>query len=109
ADAVRKNLVHFLNYDFEYLLILSGDQLYRMDFRHIITDHIESGADITVSMTPVPRSEAGGLGIMQIDNELRINRFVEKPKDPAVLDSLRVDHAIQEQLGLDSKGEYFLA
>jgi len=109
ADAVRKNLVHLLNYDFEYLLILSGDQLYRMDYRRIIADHVETGADITVSMIPVSRNQAGALGIMQIDSELRINRFVEKPKDPAVLESLRVNRSIQEQLGLDPKEEYFLA
>src|SRR4051812_43863763 len=48
ADAVRKNLVHFLNHDFEYLLILSGDQLYRMDFRRIIAEHAESGADLSI-------------------------------------------------------------
>jgi len=109
ADAVRKNLVHFLNNDFEYLLILSGDQLYRMDFRRIITHHVEVGADITVSMIPVPRSKAGAFGIMQIDSDRRINRFVEKPKDPALLDSLRVDRAIQEQLGLDAGQEFHLA
>jgi len=109
ADAVRKNLVHFLNNDFEYLLILSGDQLYRLDFRRIIADHVETGADITVSTIPVPRSQAGACGIMQIDGDLRINRFVEKPKEPAVLDSLRVDRAIQEQLGLDQKEDYLLA
>ncbi|HSY74675.1 MAG TPA: sugar phosphate nucleotidyltransferase, partial [Dongiaceae bacterium] len=49
ADAVRKNLVHFLNHDFDYLLILSGDQLYRMDYRQMIDQHIETGADITVA------------------------------------------------------------
>src|SRR4026207_161113 len=48
ADAVRKNLIHFLNHDFEYLLILSGDQLYRMDFRKIIQQHIDTEADITI-------------------------------------------------------------
>src|SRR5438105_5951184 len=47
ADAVRKNLVHFLNHDFDYALILSGDQLYRMDFRHILSQHAQSGADLT--------------------------------------------------------------
>jgi glucose-1-phosphate adenylyltransferase len=109
ADAVRKNLVHFLNHDFEYLLILSGDQLYRMDFRRIIAEHVEAGADITVSMIPVPRAKAGAFGIMQIDSSRRISRFVEKPKDPAVLDSLRVDRAIQDQLGLDPKEEFLLA
>src|SRR5580658_635317 len=53
ADAVRKNLVHFLNHDFDYLLILSGDQLYRMDFRKMMTEHIDNEADITVATIPV--------------------------------------------------------
>jgi glucose-1-phosphate adenylyltransferase len=109
ADAVRKNLVHFLNHDFEHLLILSGDQLYRLDFRHIIADHAESGADVTVSTIPVPRGQAQGFGIMQIDAEQRITRFVEKPKDPAVLDSLRLNSATQTQLGLDNREDYLLA
>ncbi len=103
ADAVRKNLLHFLNHDFEYILILSGDQLYRLDFRRIISEHAESGAEVTIATIPVSRTEAQGFGIMQIDPSLRITRFVEKPKDPAVLDSLRVGSAIQAQLGLDTK------
>jgi len=109
ADAVRKNLVHFLNHDFEHLLILSGDQLYRMDFRHIIADHAESGADVTVSTIPVPRDQAAGFGIMQINSDQRITRFVEKPKDPAVLDSLRVDSATQAHLGPDNQDDLLLA
>src|SRR5208282_3092646 len=88
ADAVRKNLLHFLNHDFDYLLILSGDQLYRMDFRQIIAQHAESGADITIATIPVSRDQAQGLGIMQIDDSLRITRFVEKPKEASVLDSI---------------------
>ena len=109
ADAVRKNLAHFLNHDFEYLLILSGDQLYRMDFRRILAEHADSGADITIATITVNRKEAEAFGIMQIDSSSRITRFVEKPKDPAVLDSLRVDSAIQSQLGLDPKSETLLA
>src|SRR5262249_3255714 len=86
ADAVRKNLLHFLNHDFDHLLILSGDQLYRMDFRNIIGQHIETGADLTIATIPVVRREAQALGIMQIGEDRRIRRFVEKPKDPAVQD-----------------------
>src|SRR6266850_2587993 len=56
ADAVRKNLVHFLNHNFDYALILSGDQLYRMDFRHIVSQHVETGAELTIATIPVPRS-----------------------------------------------------
>src|SRR6202161_4508940 len=66
ADAVRKNLSHFLNHDFEYLLILSGDQLYRMDFRAMVAEHVENEADITVATIPVGRTEAQSFGIMQI-------------------------------------------
>ena len=88
ADAVRKNLIHILNNDFEYILILSGDQLYQMDFRHVIEKHMQSNADVTIATIPVARREAKSLGIMQIDAERRITRFVEKPKDPALLDSL---------------------
>src|SRR5882762_10267346 len=72
ADAVRKNLMHFLNHDFDYLLILSGDQLYRMDFRNVVTQHKDTGADITIATIPVGRAEAQALGIMQINEERRI-------------------------------------
>ena len=64
ADAVRKNMVHFLNHDFDYLLILSGDQLYRMDFRHIVAQHTETEADLTIATIPVARHAAQSLGIM---------------------------------------------
>src|SRR4051812_17204104 len=86
ADAVRKNMIHFLNHDWDYLLILSGDQLYRMDFRQIIALHRELNADVTIATMPVPRKEVPALGIMQIDSERRITHFHEKPKDPAILD-----------------------
>ena len=109
ADAVRKNLLHFLNHDFDYLLILSGDQLYRMDFRQIIAQHADTGADITISTIPVSRSMAESLGIMQINNESRITRFVEKPKDSALQDSLRLDPALYGQVGIEGTEECFLA
>src|SRR5579859_2332031 len=89
ADAVRKNLVHFLDHDFDYLVILSGDQLYRMDFQEVVTQHMITGAEITVATIPVGRQECHALGIMLTDDEGRITRFVEKPKDPAILDTLK--------------------
>ncbi len=109
ADAVRKNMMHFMNQEWDYLLILSGDQLYRMDFRDIIDQHIETKADITVATTPVSRREAGALGIMQVDGERRITRFVEKPKDPALVDSLKVPPAWYHALGMKGNGDLFLA
>ena len=109
ADAVRKNLEYFVNHDFEYALILSGDQLYRMDFRQILERHIETGADITVATIPVVRRDTYRLGIMQIDSEGRIIRFVEKPKESAVQDSLRLDRRFYSSLGIGWDGELFLA
>ena len=100
ADAVRKNLVHFLDHDFEYVLILSGDQLYRMDFREVIGQHVASGAELTVATIPVMRREASQLGIMQIASDRRITRFVEKPKDEAVQASLALPPDMYETLGL---------
>ncbi len=91
ADAVRQNLRQLNNYPHKLVLILSGDQLYRMDFRAVMEQHLETGADATVATIPVARSEASGLGIMQVASDKRITRFVEKPKDAASLDSLRVD------------------
>src|SRR5882724_7025092 len=109
ADAVRKNLIHVLNHEFDYLLILSGDQLYRMDFRPIIEQHAKTKADLTIATIPVSRKEASALGIMQIDSERRISRFVEKPKDPALLDTLRLDRASYPKLGIADERELFLA
>src|SRR5216110_1978646 len=90
ADAVRKNLVHFLNHDFDYALILSGDQLYRMDFRHILSQHATTAADLTIATIPV-------------------TRFLEKPKDPAALDSLKLEKNSYARLGVEGDEEFFLA
>ena len=109
ADAVRKNMIHFMNHEWDYLLILSGDQLYRMDFRRIIDQHAETGADITVATIPVSRHETESLGIMQIDAERRITRFVEKPKEPALQDSLKLPAEWYAPLGIKGEGDLFLA
>jgi len=109
ADAVRKNLTHLLNHDFEYVVILSGDQLYRMDFRRIITQHIESYADVTIATIPVPLDQARALGILEINEERRIVRFVEKPKDPAVLASLKLPLDSYARLGIEGDEEFYLA
>jgi len=108
ADAVRKNLAHFLNHEFEYLLILCGDQLYRMDYRPLIAQHKETGADVTIATIPVGREQAQSLGIMQINEDRRITRFSEKPKEAAVLDSLCVPAESLPKLGLKEGGEWLL-
>ncbi|MHB1307330.1 MAG: glucose-1-phosphate adenylyltransferase [Limisphaerales bacterium] len=109
ADAVRKNLVHLRNLEFDYLLILSGDQLYRMDYRKILAEHVASGAELTIATIPMDRASAQSLGIMQINAERRIVRFVEKPKEPAVLDELRIPRESYEDLGLSGEGDLYLA
>jgi glucose-1-phosphate adenylyltransferase len=109
ADAIRKNWIHLCNRPWDYMLILGGDQLYRMDFRFLLHRHLEHGADVTVATIPVRRPEIHGLGIMQTDAQSRIVNFVEKPTDPAVQDSLRLDPATYEQHGIKGKDELFLA
>jgi glucose-1-phosphate adenylyltransferase len=98
-----------LNHDFDQIVILSGDQLYRMDFQDVVTQHIVTGAEITIATLPVGRAEAKALGIMQIDDTNRITRFVEKPKEDAVLDSLKLPAAMQANLGIKGGGESYLA
>jgi glucose-1-phosphate adenylyltransferase len=109
ADAVRKNLVHFLSHDFDHLVILSGDQLYRMDYRPLIAQHTETGADITVATIPVNERAAQSLGILQIADDRRITRFVEKPKEAAVIDSLKLTPELQAKLEINDSSKSLLA
>ena len=83
ADAVRRNLTHFRNYPHDLVLVLSGDQLYRMDFREIIEQHIRTAADVTLAAIALPTSAVEGLGLMRVNDDLSIDSFVEKPKDPS--------------------------
>lgn len=79
ADAVRQSLHHLSNQEFEYVLILSGDQLYQMDYQQLINQHIKNEADLTVATIPVNAEDATNFGIMKTDKKGRINSFVEKP------------------------------
>ncbi len=99
ADAVRQNLRYFLERPYEHYLILSGDQLYRMDYHDMLQAHLQSGADITLGTTPVDRQAASGFGIMQSDAKRRIFRFEEKPKDSKLLDELRIPPDLLNELG----------
>jgi glucose-1-phosphate adenylyltransferase len=91
ADAVRQNLVHLGDYPHRLVLILSGDQLYRMNYRALLEQHVSTGAEVTVATTPVGPEAARAFGIMQVAPDGRVTRFVEKPTDPGLLASLRVD------------------
>jgi glucose-1-phosphate adenylyltransferase len=109
ADAVRQNMRYFLERPFDYYLILSGDQLYRMDFRGLLHQHIRSGADITLATKPVGRSLVSDFGIMQSDGHRRVTKFVEKPKDEAVQNEFKMGPELLESIGLASDAELFQA
>ena len=109
ADAVRKTLDRLTYENPTDVLILSGDQLYAMRMIDFVGHHRERDADLTIAVKPVPRDQASGLGIMRIDSEGRIVEFVEKPKDPAVLDRLTLDAETISKLGLDVEPGTLLA
>ena len=82
ADAVRKNLEFVKRYASKYVLILSGDHIYKMDYSKVIEQHKKTGADLTICAKIVPIDEASRFGILETDDQLRIEKFVEKPKEP---------------------------
>jgi glucose-1-phosphate adenylyltransferase len=83
ADAVFQNIDIIDGYDPEYLVILAGDHIYKMDYERMMMQHVDSGADVTVACLEVPVADAGGFGVMQVDGEDRIVSFAEKPAEPA--------------------------
>jgi len=80
ADAVRQCLHHIDNFEFEYVLILSGDQLYQMDFREMLQHHIENQAEVSIATIPVNAKDASDFGILKTDDKGLITSFTEKPK-----------------------------
>src|ERR687889_719848 len=90
ADAVRQVLPHIRDWGIDTLLILSGDHLYRMDYRQFLERHHETGADVTVSVIPCAAQAAEEFGLLKTDAEGRITEFSEKPKGEA-LEAMRVD------------------
>ncbi len=90
ADAVRKNFIHFKSQKPTHYIILSGDQLYRMDLRKFMEQHLQSKADITIAATAVNRKDASGFGIMKIDANRRISEFLEKPAKDMNIDDWKI-------------------
>lgn len=86
ADAVRQSMHHFLQHDFEYALILSGDQLYQMDYNDMINAHIEANADISVGTYPVNAKDGTSFGILKTNEHNQITSFVEKPSAKEIVD-----------------------
>jgi glucose-1-phosphate adenylyltransferase len=104
ADAVRKNLVHFRPQHPTHYLILSGDQLYRMDLADMFRKHLESGAQMSVACTPVDRAATAGFGIMKVDSSNRISDFMEKPGSGADISAYRIPSDLMA--GRDPQKEY---
>ncbi|MBI2471875.1 MAG: glucose-1-phosphate adenylyltransferase [Planctomycetes bacterium] len=109
ADAVRQNLRFFNQPNIDFVLILSGDQLYRMNYQEVIKMHIASGAEVTVSAIPVQRKDAGHLGILKVDEQGRIIDFFEKPKDEKIIESLSLNSSVFDRRGISAKGRTLLA
>src|SRR5881296_3817337 len=109
ADAVRQNMRYFLERPYDYYLILSGDQLYRMDFRALLHQHIRSGADITLATKPVARLYVSEFGIMQSGVDRRITGFIEKPADETVLGEMRMSRELLRAIGSNEEEELFQA
>jgi glucose-1-phosphate adenylyltransferase len=82
ADAVFQNLDILASHKAEWILILAGDHVYKMDYAAMLAEHVRSGADITIPCVEVPRMEATGFGVMAVDADDRITGFLEKPADP---------------------------
>ncbi len=108
ADAVRQNL-GFLRSEVDYVLILSGDHLYRMDYRRFIDFHIQKQADISISVYPVPAKQASQFGVMKVGRNGKITDFKEKPKDPQLLDSMRVPEETFTRFNVEAGGRSHLA
>jgi glucose-1-phosphate adenylyltransferase len=109
ADAVRRNLMHFRSFQHELILILSGDQLYRMDFREIIEQHLATKADVTIAAVAFPVSKSEGLGLMRVNDDLSIQEFVEKPKDPKIRESLAIGPKLEAKLKEHKEEKHVLA
>ncbi|GHU07349.1 glucose-1-phosphate adenylyltransferase [Spirochaetia bacterium] len=112
GDAVRKNFIHFRTQNPKYYLILSGDQLYRMDLKDFLKKHEESGAAISIACTTVPRQDASQLGILKANKNNEITEFLEKPgptkdiSDYRIPPELNRNRGVQEDAYLASMGIY---
>lgn len=104
ADAVRQTMHHLLQHDFEYVLILSGDQLYQMDFNEMLLAHEESGAEVTLATIPSTAKDATSFGILKANEENIITSFIEKPSA-----DLLVDWASDTGPEMQAEGRNYLA
>ncbi len=104
ADAVRQSMHHFLRHDFEYALILSGDQLYQMDYNLMVEQHVKTGAEISIATIPVNAKDATSFGILKSDDKNEVTSFIEKPES-----KLLPDWTSEVSDGMKSQGRNYLA
>lgn len=109
ADAVRKNSRYINQHDIDYVLILSGDQLYRMDYSRMLRTHIDTRADVTIAAMPVSRQVAKACGVMRCDEKGRVTGFLEKPKTDQEIDMVKMDPKWIDARGIPSQGRDCLA
>jgi len=109
ADAVRQNLRYLQQPDIKHVLILSGDQLYRMNYADMLATHVAHQADVTIAGIPVGEEAASGLGVMRLDTAGRVEGFLEKPQTAAELDMVRTDPAWIDRQGIPAKGRSLMA
>lgn len=109
ADAVRQQIRYASDEVCDDVVILSGDQLYRMDFRHLLQTHHDGGADATLAVIPVDRDRVAGFGLVRPDETGRIQGFVEKPQDEAALAPFRTPAGWMERRGVMANDRPYLA
>jgi glucose-1-phosphate adenylyltransferase len=109
ADAVRQNIRYVHEDRCTDVLVLSGDQLYRMDFAQLLRTHRQSKADVTIGVLPVTAEQSAGFGIVRLDEGGRVAGFVEKPKTAEQLTPMRTPAEWIEKRGIPSKGRTYLA
>ncbi len=109
ADAVRQNALYVKNEQCDEVLVLSGDQLYRMDYRSLIETHRKSGADVTIAAIPVREDQTAGFGLMRMDDTGRVSSFVEKPKTADARKPYHTPPEWIEARGIPANGRPYLA
>lgn len=109
ADAVRQNLRYFDQNDIDLVLILSGDQLYRMDYRAMLDTHLRTGSSVTIAAMPVDRETAKAMGLMRVDESGRVVGFLEKPQTHPEMDMVRMEPSWIDAHGIESRGRDLLA
>ena len=109
ADAVRQNIRRFRETPCEYIIVLAGDHLYRMNYRNMLREHIEKDAEITVAVLPVELDQVREFGILKTDSDGRITAFLEKPQEENVIRSMKIDESAFQQHGIQCAGRSHVA